>query len=456
MSSPSGKTREGLAQNQQGAVMIIGLFMAISLIGSLWFILGIGDAIILRDKAVEASDHAAFSAATVHARGMNYISALNLIMFALASIYVLLATLADIVIGAGILSAGWGTWIGSSCLGSPIPPPLAAIGKVACQMGHAIAKVATTYNKALKGVFKAMGFLEDAVQMGFPVVAEASAVTLIQNYQTTSGNLQGAVISPSIVPIKSINKSDKPIGLPVQREENKYLCERTFTKVKGVIKSYVPAPASTVAGWGLDLVGYYLSIRSPDDPDAAFGIGYDGAPWTDKDIHIVNPDSAVKNGSDYFQMWGLVVNVEDKEVGRAEQRVSMSKNKGHSVDSQKADKKIYFSQAEYFFDCTKAWTDKECYDGDDKNASFSMNWRARLRLTHPPSFGNQFIGAATGILMSGSLTGFAGGLAGGTGAGSTISSGLGSVASNPFFTRTGAGNAAADAQNFLNGDRPIH
>ena len=74
-SSRSGVSeRVSLLEDQRGAVMLTGLFMACFLIGALWFVIGIGDAIVFRDKMQEAADSGAFSSAALHAKGMNFIS----------------------------------------------------------------------------------------------------------------------------------------------------------------------------------------------------------------------------------------------------------------------------------------------------------------------------------------------------------------------------------------------
>ena len=67
-----------LHKDQRGAIMLMGLCMSCFLIGGLWFLIGIGDTIVFRDNMQEATDHAAFTSAVLHAKGMNFISACNL------------------------------------------------------------------------------------------------------------------------------------------------------------------------------------------------------------------------------------------------------------------------------------------------------------------------------------------------------------------------------------------
>src|SRR5205085_1700177 len=101
-------TRESLKElheNKKGAVMLTGLCMSCFLIGSLWFVIGIGDAIVFRDTMQEVADHSAFTSAVVHARGMNFISACNLILLAMITIHIILGLIHDILLAFCILFA---------------------------------------------------------------------------------------------------------------------------------------------------------------------------------------------------------------------------------------------------------------------------------------------------------------------------------------------------------------
>ena len=102
-----------LAHDEKGAVMLTGLFMSFFLVGSLWFVMGIGDAAIFRDRMQEAADHAAFSSAALHAKGMNFISACNLIMLVMVIVHIVLGIIHDFALAACILTlgAGCGGWV---------------------------------------------------------------------------------------------------------------------------------------------------------------------------------------------------------------------------------------------------------------------------------------------------------------------------------------------------------
>jgi len=57
--------------------MVMGVFLACSMIAAMWYMMGIGDAILWRDRQQEAADSIAFTSAAVHARGMNFIAMLT-------------------------------------------------------------------------------------------------------------------------------------------------------------------------------------------------------------------------------------------------------------------------------------------------------------------------------------------------------------------------------------------
>src|SRR3954469_9574618 len=70
--------------------MVMGLFLALAVLVGLGCVIGIGDAVIARDRSQEAADSTAFAGAVMHARGMNFISLINLMLLAWTLLYVFL------------------------------------------------------------------------------------------------------------------------------------------------------------------------------------------------------------------------------------------------------------------------------------------------------------------------------------------------------------------------------
>jgi hypothetical protein len=77
---------KGLLADQRGATMVMGVFMAAMLVGMIYYVWGIGGAVVHRERLQDAADTAAFGAAVIEARGMNLIALLNTIMLVLAII----------------------------------------------------------------------------------------------------------------------------------------------------------------------------------------------------------------------------------------------------------------------------------------------------------------------------------------------------------------------------------
>src|SRR4029077_14115089 len=78
-------------KENRGAIMVVGIFFACMMIGWMWFMIGLGDSIIWRDRSQEAADAAAYTSTAVQAQGMNLISFVNIIMFVMACLYLALA-----------------------------------------------------------------------------------------------------------------------------------------------------------------------------------------------------------------------------------------------------------------------------------------------------------------------------------------------------------------------------
>jgi hypothetical protein len=71
-----------------GAVLLMGIPMACILTGVIWHCMGVGDAILGAEALRLTADEAAFQGAVWHARGMNLLAILNLLMQALAVVNV--------------------------------------------------------------------------------------------------------------------------------------------------------------------------------------------------------------------------------------------------------------------------------------------------------------------------------------------------------------------------------
>lgn len=161
-----------LAEDTRGAVMVIAVFMAAIAIACLYFLTGIGDAILAQERMQDAADAAAFSSAVIHARGMNLLALINIIMASLLAILVLLSMLSSIFgLGSQILK-----------FGSFFVPALAA-GVVPLRTAAKLAKDAeTTAKPKVEQLLKAAQKMQAPLRRAIPVIASVNAADLAKNH----------------------------------------------------------------------------------------------------------------------------------------------------------------------------------------------------------------------------------------------------------------------------------
>jgi hypothetical protein len=239
-----------LAKDQRGAVMLIGLFLALAVIGTLWCLIGIGDAILAREVSQEAADSAAFTNAAIHARGMNFIAFINIIVMALTMAYLLL-TWFDVILSSIMILTG--TWeFGPNWCVWHYATWLIDIDLNYCQYARNVSKIERPVFKLDKQVFerlKKVGPPLFEVQVwaaqAVPYLGTEGALLTATDYQrplTLSFSLSsfpgGGAIRPlnkasvlNSVPYLKTKSGisavqDKRIGLPVEAEPAYQLCVR--------------------------------------------------------------------------------------------------------------------------------------------------------------------------------------------------------------------------------------
>lgn len=97
--SDTSTPRRSLVRDKSGAIMVMGVFMAALMVGFIYYVKGLGEAVAFRERMQDAADSGAFAAVTVHARGMNLIALINITMvsvLAVVSAFRLLAILSSL------------------------------------------------------------------------------------------------------------------------------------------------------------------------------------------------------------------------------------------------------------------------------------------------------------------------------------------------------------------------
>ena len=396
--------RKGLRASQEGAVMIMGVFMALALIGVIWFLLGIGASIVFRENMQEGADSGAFSSAAVHARSMNFIVALNLVMFALATFWVLLCITYVVLVVVSIYT--WLVGIVSCILGCE---GLGAAESVE-NLKERVGQLKEQYRTLLDGLLPALSLAQSVAAEGADV--GGAFVSAAQIADTTGGEF-GVAASADLPNISAAKSIGERIGLPVENEKNGALCAHSAQWVMGYLQTLLnknplvgkllslPPSAFSAAMVALQLnpntatrvalskLNKFLdTIRNTAADTLQFVYCSDDV-WEKagpKRMWRSGKNTMEKNASDWMQVYSVVVpsRLDDNQ---AEHHLGVS----HLNNSEQATVPFmfFYAQAEYFLDCEGRWDSGSCNAISDSvkdtgidAAMYRLEWRARLVRVH--------------------------------------------------------------------------
>lgn len=181
-----------LAHDSRGAILIVGIVFGALLVGALWHLAGIGDAIAWRERAQDAADAGAFENAVWNARGMNVIVAINIVMSLVLGVLVIWRTILILVTVALVVAAilcvvTLGTGCGFA----------GAVARVEVFMLRNDDKVATNVVRILS----AMNAAQVAVATATPLVGLArGSLNTSGAYDVTRATTESASLLPSVNP----------------------------------------------------------------------------------------------------------------------------------------------------------------------------------------------------------------------------------------------------------------
>ena len=410
-----------LNANQNGAIMVIGLCMACFLIGALWTIIGIGDAIVFRDQMQEAADHAAFTSAALQAKGMNFISALNLVMMAFVFFHIVLGIVNDLLF-----------------FGCMIP----IIDIVCCPLWEGAHNAYVRYgNNIMKPACTGIHIAEEVAGYGYPWLGALKSYNVGTDYghelSAKQRDLKVFAISTSLAPgtimdplINAAFKensgwrrstgdtSGEKLGLPVSANPYKAVCAFIATEVIDTIFSIIDIPfLSKLKGYISKIIGIGIQIRycnslgyngsSEPDPHKNPDFGGQAGKVNDK-IGKLNdktaadnqnlkegqtagsmipkidtstggsglaqldpgwdewwghdgpyyPWTGTANGAPWNEVWALNL-TSNKYTDAQEHDVSIAQGKLGLTSTAQAPFG-YFAEAEFYFDCDGKWDDAQC------------------------------------------------------------------------------------------------
>lgn len=221
-----------LADDTSGAVLVMGVFMAAFLVGAAWYLIGIGDTIIYREQLQDASDAVAYAGAVYHARGMNVIAWLNLVLAALLGV----VTIARILAFANTVVNV------ASCVCAAVPftsvvcaPICSTTSTLRTPLRTAMRQTKSLYNKAGPAISK----MQTGVAYVAPWLAEAKALTHSQTYGDDVRG--GGILSLSLVPGKFVSGEDERLALPVAEGSQGDICRKVSMVVTETVLAPIPA-----------------------------------------------------------------------------------------------------------------------------------------------------------------------------------------------------------------------
>lgn len=392
---------------ESGAIMVMAIFMSILLVGALWYIAGVGDSIVYRERMQEAADSVAFTAATIQARGMNVIVLINLLMAAILAIRVAVNMLKFLCMILGPLFSALGLIPGLEWM-EPIGDALDEFGAFLTEVD---AETTGPIDDALQGLHKGW----DAVRDTTPALAEAGALAMEDKYKPLI-DMEGSV--PAVG--KSLPGDDDK--LPVEDGSLDKLCDEAGDAVGGIVADVMGGSAVLAKGLDGPINGLLngdpsffcqlpgMTAEPPDvkgstcndattetssDPDAGAKVqkacnGAGGASAAGTELS--GPGSAYTpaqvrqttpwwNGINDAQVASLLT-ASDKGIAFANHDPKLVKiasvGKVEMPSPTIASGQTAgWAQAEFFYDQPGAWSDLQ----DD--AMWNFYWRARLRLTNP-------------------------------------------------------------------------
>ncbi len=241
---PEGRPGRGVCGDERGAILVMGIFMCACLVGILWYLAGIGDAIVYRERMQEGADATAFSAAVLHARGMNLLVMINLIMACVLGVRVALKV-AYIVLNVLAIAFSW------------VP----GLGEALEAAARGVDAASEASDPFITGALEGLTAVEEVIPHVVPPAAIVGSVQVSLKY------------NPLVKEAAAANPVTTLEGLPVEAGDTGVLC---FQAGKGVVDIIFGASPGT--GAFRDLVGDAFGDLVASGGDYFCGLGGASSP----------------------------------------------------------------------------------------------------------------------------------------------------------------------------------
>jgi hypothetical protein len=264
----SSKVR--LKDDARGAILVAGVVMGTLLVGGLWHIVSVGDAIVWRERLQDAADAAAFENAVWNARGMNVIVFLNIIMSAAMAILVALRGL--IMITSALLAALYAAT--AACAFAWVPTGITQALCALSLYGPRIIQPANQWairterqvTPHVERFIRKIQTAQEIVATVTPLIgAKESLLKTTAEYEMTAAGLSAALLpsnprgaKPVIVPSQrdSMPRIGRGVSLPVSLDGDWKLCEKAGEFVPNELMAWLNQAG--IDGEVLDMAGGFV------------------------------------------------------------------------------------------------------------------------------------------------------------------------------------------------------
>ena len=220
--------------------MVMSLFLGLLLVGALYYIVGVGDAVLYRRTMQDGADAGAFAASVLAAKGMNLHALLNVAMAVTAG--VLLVVRSVEVLLEIVLSILRG--LAASIVLAPKALPLIAALTPA---EATVERIGDAVEQFVRVAHDALDVAHHAVQRGYPLLAEARAVDVMAFREAYDPPVSAGFVLPILGP----KRPSGGRGLPVEKDGIGTLCDRAANGLGNRLSNV----SSKVPRWLLKFLG---------------------------------------------------------------------------------------------------------------------------------------------------------------------------------------------------------
>lgn len=342
-----------IARDQRGVILVVAIPMALILVGCIWQLAGMTEAVSFRESLEDAADAAAFQGAVLHARGMNAVAALNIVMMLLVAVIASLRSLDSLAIAA-LAAAGAADPQRTAAvrpdpeLGARVEAALAIVSRVQAGIAAEVPLMASVDSALDAGAFyRGRPAGSDALAFSAALLPGAAdrelSVDPRRPWLLTADPSASALprigggLSTATAATLTLTLTLTP-SLPVERPRAEPCAA----------EERCSALAQQLAGAGL--------------PEPA-------RVW-----------SRAENGNVMLQIWSIARGSDRGAASLSERALGML---GRGVGEVHLDRHAY-AQAEYHFVCP---AERPAWAGCADHALWSLGWRARLRRLWSPTAG---------------------------------------------------------------------